>query len=508
VDGNRCLAPVQATASEIGIYIVRTGAWERARDADSIAEVTAASVSVSGGTVNGGSTFYQSSVSFSTQSWTTVDRVVVPSYEWPSSPQAGDTFRVVEPAATLELPGGAAQASTIAFCDGFYSGTQEDTLAFATGEYPPGITLINLAVNSSVFAVLGCDRSTVSIWGVDFIGQVRFRAPSGTMMSGTASYSGLTGTASFNTWRGWGFRHVQNFNNDIGAKLFGHVILENGLFANSEQPFYVELEGGRIGGSGGGQGIVEMRIVREASFVITSSRVPVLFDRSRISTTGPSVKMNALFSTGGTLFSWIEGAPAVHVFAPGQAKLISGVSGHSTDVGVDCLSGGRCQLENGNPNLTGDVADWRVQSNQGLWTDYEFSGTGQGVGDFSEPYVTGAYIYRIPGVVGVRGGRRTVVQSFAFAATPTLDLRIGNDWALSDVATGDMAVTLTNGVDGWKGSILGQQDAVGGRVITVVASGRTVVVKGTVPSGPNDVFELRYHYVTIASTAYVIVGAL
>jgi hypothetical protein len=89
-----------------------------------------------------------------------------------------------------------------------------------------------------------------------------------------------------------------------------------------------------------------------------------------------------------------------------------------------------------------------------------------------------------------------------------LDLRIGNDWALSDVATGDMAVTLTNGVDGWKGSILGQQDAVGGRVITVVASGRTVVVKGTVPSGPNDVFELRYHYVTIASTAYVIVGAL
>ena len=58
VAGDRVLVKNQSTGAENGIYIVQTGAWTRATDADAAVELAGANVVVASGTVNGGLTFY------------------------------------------------------------------------------------------------------------------------------------------------------------------------------------------------------------------------------------------------------------------------------------------------------------------------------------------------------------------------------------------------------------------------------------------------------------------
>jgi phage-related tail fiber protein len=53
VAGNRALVKAQTTASANGIYVVAAGAWARATDADTSAELAGATVVVANGTVNG-----------------------------------------------------------------------------------------------------------------------------------------------------------------------------------------------------------------------------------------------------------------------------------------------------------------------------------------------------------------------------------------------------------------------------------------------------------------------
>lgn len=59
VAGNRVLVKNQTTASENGIYVAASGAWTRATDADSTADLNNATVYVTNGTVNGGREFTQ-----------------------------------------------------------------------------------------------------------------------------------------------------------------------------------------------------------------------------------------------------------------------------------------------------------------------------------------------------------------------------------------------------------------------------------------------------------------
>lgn len=57
VAGDRVLVKDQTTASQNGIYVVAAGGWTRAADADAIAELAGALVSVDSGTANGGLRF-------------------------------------------------------------------------------------------------------------------------------------------------------------------------------------------------------------------------------------------------------------------------------------------------------------------------------------------------------------------------------------------------------------------------------------------------------------------
>lgn len=52
--GDRVLLKDQTTASQNGIWVVASGAWARATDADSAAEIAGAQVNVQSGTLNGG----------------------------------------------------------------------------------------------------------------------------------------------------------------------------------------------------------------------------------------------------------------------------------------------------------------------------------------------------------------------------------------------------------------------------------------------------------------------
>lgn len=63
VDGDRILVKNQTNATQNGIYIVASGSWTRATDADSPSELNNQAVSVNAGSVNGGSTWFQSTVS-------------------------------------------------------------------------------------------------------------------------------------------------------------------------------------------------------------------------------------------------------------------------------------------------------------------------------------------------------------------------------------------------------------------------------------------------------------
>jgi phage-related tail fiber protein len=61
VDGDRVLAKDQTTGADKGIYIVRTGAWERAPDWDGTGDVvTGTQVLVTAGTTNARRVYYVS----------------------------------------------------------------------------------------------------------------------------------------------------------------------------------------------------------------------------------------------------------------------------------------------------------------------------------------------------------------------------------------------------------------------------------------------------------------
>ena len=66
VSGDRVLVRAQTTASQNGIYVVASGAWARATDADTAAEIAGAATSVSRGTGNGGELWMTSFLSTDT----------------------------------------------------------------------------------------------------------------------------------------------------------------------------------------------------------------------------------------------------------------------------------------------------------------------------------------------------------------------------------------------------------------------------------------------------------
>lgn len=70
----RVLLKNQTNAAENGVWVANSGAWTRATDYDTVAELNFAGVAVSGGTVNGGKSYFQNNYLLSMtslQSWST-----------------------------------------------------------------------------------------------------------------------------------------------------------------------------------------------------------------------------------------------------------------------------------------------------------------------------------------------------------------------------------------------------------------------------------------------------
>lgn len=137
VAGDRVLCKDQTTASQNGIWVVAAGAWSRATDADTSAEIAALIVEVQRGTANGG-------------------------LRWVTSFKSSDTIGTTSMVWNRLLDGFTAVIVS-------YSGTT-DASGFLTVTHGLGFT------PSIVIPINGNPNSNFPVcWGVDTIGSTTFR---------------------------------------------------------------------------------------------------------------------------------------------------------------------------------------------------------------------------------------------------------------------------------------------------------------------------------------------
>ncbi len=87
--------------------------------------------------------------------------------------------------------------------------------------------------------------------------------------------------------------------------------------------------------------------------------------------------------------------------------------------------------------------------------------------------------------------------TFAYSATPSLNVSTHSNYRLSDELTGAMDITLASGATGLAGEIFLCQDATGSRAVTVVATGATVIdLGGAVSSTANACSVIVYRFAT------------
>jgi hypothetical protein len=82
-------------------------------------------------------------------------------------------------------------------------------------------------------------------------------------------------------------------------------------------------------------------------------------------------------------------------------------------------------------------------------------------------------------LIGTSGGLG--ILAVAYAATLNLDVSLYKDFEIGPL-TGNLAITLTNGVDGSEGLINVKQDGGGVRTVSIVAAGRTVIKSTSIAS--------------------------
>lgn len=94
--------------------------------------------------------------------------------------------------------------------------------------------------------------------------------------------------------------------------------------------------------------------------------------------------------------------------------------------------------------------------------------------------------------------------TYAFGSTVSLNVATNADYQQTDTVTGTMALTLTNGADGYQGTIGVVQDGTG-HAVTIAATGRTVTYAANVglPSAASERFTIGYLYSTENSVAYL-----
>ncbi len=98
----------------------------------------------------------------------------------------------------------------------------------------------------------------------------------------------------------------------------------------------------------------------------------------------------------------------------------------------------------------------------------------------------------------------------AYASTLSLDVAARNDHDVGAL-TGNITITLTNGVDGCSGVVDVVQDGTGGWTVSIVASGRTVkhdvnVTDLVAATAAGAITQYPYMFRTIGGTAYLVLG--
>lgn len=216
---DRVLVKNQAAPAQNGIYFVQTlgtganGTWARALDADSTGELNDARTTVTAGTVNANTSWYQtalvSSLGVSTVTWSQNDTLLVPCRTFAAGVAAGTTLRIFGPLAVIEPRSVVNEGVAIVprLLRGFAQGGASTNVSGAIGTLPTanGAYLINCAIDSVAGATV-IEETKLYLFG--FEGRTAFPVirEHGVVLSGLASQTQLAflGVTRSLAWLGWG----------------------------------------------------------------------------------------------------------------------------------------------------------------------------------------------------------------------------------------------------------------------------------------------------------------
>lgn len=400
-DHKRALVKNQTNPLENGIYSTRSGgAWVRAYDSDYRAKINDAAVTILAGTVNAGTTWYQTTYSpvpgTTAQTWSQTDVVLSPLLGVQSStnavPAAGNTCVIKEPLATIVTSFDGEESEMFVH----FPRQEETNVNF-------GAHLVNVKLDSSDpnEGYLVVADGSLSVYGIDTGANAGIFLSKANLISGIFNFTlhpwmvSVFGLADPYQWYGWG----------CGAAV-GNTPVSQGIGFCELQGFFVfgaaysqgtglqtaaEFWGARIEG-----GIV----AKQGDLVISNSLVLghlgiIGADNSRLvlfedlaSIAGQSNLVSncdfiALSSRDNALVFVRSGALAAHGAVYGMNVADDG----------SFAGGGTISLQLAPDNIKGDTAD--VHLHKGDYSIGYFDAPSKGAVDDVEPYATGGRVRRV-----------------------------------------------------------------------------------------------------------------
>ncbi len=264
VAGDRVLAKNQSAGSQNGIWVVAAGAWTRAKDADDTVLVEDAMTTITAGSVNTGTTWYQTTavvtVGTHAQVWVSGDVVITPSMAFTTSILVGATFRIVEPSASIAAP-----PDYETFATGF-AATRNRFPSPASGLYIVNLLSHHLTIYTSVVHFFGFEvtEGFLSFFGDSY-------GVCGRQGSYADSHDWLGQPSITTAWEGWGI-HV-NYDDQFtfySGFIEGAMVIRAYLrFVYAGERGSMAFQGGRLFGD----------IINEgADLVLLPVTVPLVLD--------------------------------------------------------------------------------------------------------------------------------------------------------------------------------------------------------------------------------------
>jgi hypothetical protein len=545
----RIFAKNQTIASQNGPYDANdAGAWTRCKDADDydatnqLGELDNAQVSVTGGTVNAGTTWWlnRTNVNIGTtaQTWENADKSVALCYSiYPGGElQAGDTVEFVEPAITIG--------------DGTYGPTLIAGGSAAVQNF--GAHLVNLKLNCQA---LKSGTEAQMIGTEDVLGYLVDSNPN---VPNAALYMGVYYSTRSDTdsnwldggldqynlgyWYGWGHNHAAGGQWDLASNLYGYMVSLGGIgqgFLRARTMLFNSRVGETLIFSG------EFQMW---GGLIDGGGVMVFGDHTGARAWIYYVMLGRDTASGGNREGFISAARGgwCECGAMGYTPYKKGLTSYGNFGAYDVAGGGYIYFSDirycprgaegadcATLAFTASAEEF-TRAGNALWevdnsvvalsvAAHDAGGANRSgikyLGDeqyFSAFEMLGNItmdshrILELPAPVDPSEPARkadldanvAVSSTFAYAASVTLDVSAFPNWRGSNTVTGDIAITLGGGSEGRRGKVALVQDVSGHDITVLTTGGWSVKISGSISSDPSAVVWFDYEFATINGVKY------